>query len=354
MMDSSREVPWHAAEVLELSPDDEIDADTLAELYEETCWRFCWPATPPDEDVASLAELAEREAMAKDDPMAARNMTRYHPDHDDSLFVRCLLTGKNSRIKQVWVLLAAQRYPMFMKNSYNVNNDKAGGRYARRNPSKAEQQRGKTATVYLHREVMQWMLVENDTLREESLKKFKLTPSGCKWRDAKALLTVAIVHHRNHDPEDCRDENLELVSGQENRLQAKDAPGAGGFVGVHRVSVRGANGKNRWVYRAEVRRRRGAWRSQTTRLEGHYATAELALLARALWLLAHPAYLPDRYTPTAAEAQVWASAKALASGDTVCARFGLLRELPREIQKYAQFAAIQVRKGRHATVQTRC
>lgn len=329
------------------------EEDTCSELreaeYQEALWRFFGPRIPPHECYEELETLKAWDIAHRDDPCHPRNLTRYHPAHDTTVFTACLPTGKRSKKQRIWVLISAYRLSWATQFAWNINTDKAGGRYPRRK----QHINGKTETLYLYREIMRQMLTEDADLRAWALRKFKVQPTGNPERDANAVMAVAIVHHRNHDPEDNRDENLTLATHSENRIQGRDTPGASGFVGVHRVSVRDASGHNHWAYKATATRAFTGGRYQTKQL-GVYASARLALLARCVFLLTHPSYLPQGYTPRAEEATTWAAAKGLVeSRSTYCPVFGSVKFLPKALRNALAKARKAHRQGRRSTTQLR-
>lgn len=325
--------------------DDEDTCSALREAdYQEALWRFLGPDVAPYDTSAALEWLVGWDVHHRDDPFHPRNLTRYHPLHDDTLMTRCLPTGEKSVKQKIWVLISAHRLEWAAQFAWNVNNDKAGGRYPRRKKRK----NGKTYTVYLYREIMRQMLTENPTLRAEALRKFRLKPTGHTAHDVAAVLAIAVVHHRNHQPEDCRDENLVLATPSENRIQGCDTPGASGFVGVHRVPT-----GTRWGYRALVtfKLEKGRYRKA---ILGTFGTAQLALLARCLFLLTHPSYLPHGYTPREAEASTWAAAKGMIEHrPKICAVFGEIKALPKDLKTLLAAARKSHRRGRRATVRPR-
>ncbi len=320
---------------------------------EEQVWRVWGPEIPPHMQAGALLELSLLLATCKDDPMAPQNLTRFHPDVDDIPDQqRCVLTGKKSKKKKVYVLVSAARHAYASGFSWNMNNDKSGQRYPRRHPSKAEKQAGRTRTIYLYRDIMAQMLLEDPVFLAVSLKRFGMRSTGNSELDVERLMNRAIVHHRNHNPEDCRDTNLQLATDWENRVQAKDTPGAGGYIGVYRVRME-ENGETRFLYRAQVTYLMRKERKRSLRL-GTFVTPELALLARTLWMLAHRSVLPHRYTPTEREEPVWRSAWAFTCGEDVCPLFGPESDLPTPIRKYMLYARTQYAKGLTVTLETRC
>ena len=278
----------------------------------------------------------------------ARDNDPYHP-WNQSFFRHCLLTG-NTLFQRV-VLVGA----LWVMTVLVSPEDEAVARAIRWHVGRCGETHRypRNGKLYLHRLVMMRMLRDDADLRARMLRKFGVTPSRASHpgaaidSDVDRLMVVGIVHHRNHDTADCRRENLELVDAAANMRQAQQKPGASGYVGVRRRS-----GKGHWKFEALVERHdRG--RDWSVRL-GVYPLPELAALARALFLLAHPRYLTSAYTPTAREASVWAMAKAFLEGAEEVGSLWLSDVLQHPtLLQLLDYARQQASKGRAVVVRER-
>jgi hypothetical protein len=262
--------------------------------HDMTDWHFDIPDDLPIYDANAQAQL-QPDSLAvdvvlehPDDPMHGINLSRFHPACDDDILYRCLPV----RGSRLYALVDRDLHAQLNRRAWRLQVDNTGEsyrRYIRRGS-------GYTSTVYLHREVVRLHL-----LRCPEYRRIKCLELGVKLDlpvevQIPMLLSVGVVHHLNHDTEDNRLANLDLVAKVDNRRQTHARPSPTGFRGV----ILKPNG-----YVSRVQRRCADGRVKGVQI-GVFTQPELAALARCLYLLVHwRVWFVKAFTPTAAEERLW-------------------------------------------------
>lgn len=247
------------------------------------------PIYDADAQLPPGSRLAEEPWFDRKDPLL-RNLPRFHPEVDEDLLYRCLPVSRN----RFYALVDRDLHPQLSSIPWRIYWDDSGGtcrRYVRSGNSK-------TGTIYLHREVIRLHLEQCASYRQTKCQQLGVKPDLPVEILVPLLLQQGLVHHRNHNTEDNRLANLDLVAEVDNRRQSLARPSVTGFRGVALAAGQ--------RYRARVKKhlRNGVVKSREV---GIFNQADIAALARCLFLLINWKnwWVKGDFTPTAHEEQLW-------------------------------------------------